>query len=63
MGISTHCYIRRSTFRKVGNKCSHSTKVKMQNEDVPTVTHDGLERMPADSEVNLGIETPKVDTE
>jgi hypothetical protein len=35
----------------------------MQNEDVPTVTHDGLERMPADSEVNLGIETPKVDTE
>jgi hypothetical protein len=33
----------------------------MQNEDVPTVTHDGLERMPADSEVNLGIETPNVD--
>jgi hypothetical protein len=48
------------------------TNGKIQNEnqsfipngnhlDVLAVTRDGLERMAADSDVNLGIRTPKVD--
>jgi hypothetical protein len=31
------------------------------NSDVPPEIHDGLERMAAGSDVNLGIGTPKVD--
>jgi hypothetical protein len=51
---------------------SHSTNGKMQNgkqsltpngndSGVPPGIHDGLKRMAADSDVNLGTGTPKVD--
>jgi hypothetical protein len=51
---------------------SDSTNGKIQNgkqsltpngndSDVPPGIHDGLERLAADSDVNLGIDTPKVD--
>jgi hypothetical protein len=51
---------------------SDSTNGKIQNgktsltpngndSDAPPVIHDGLERLAADSDVNLGIGTPKID--
>jgi hypothetical protein len=66
-------YIREYFQRGRGlNEFSYYTNVKIQNGnlslspngndlDVPTVIHDGLERMDADSDVNLGTGAPKPD--
>jgi hypothetical protein len=40
---------------------NRSLKPNGNASDVPTVIHDGLQRMAAESHVNLEIGTPKVD--
>jgi hypothetical protein len=71
--ISSHSYICRRTIRGRGHyEFSYSTNGKIPNgnqsltpngndSDVPPGIHEGLERLAADSDVNFGIVTPKID--